>query len=251
MAQILSTYRRYDVVGAHGSEGVCIVFIVGESLLIGGQTVVVSVIGETEYVEVERETSVTGGKFCSIQMLVVGWNCNVGVVLGEIMSVVFGCGVEFLVVVIGLLMYLYVGSSVGGGFVVGDWLLGLIVNLEGDGGVREITSKTICEGENSAKRQKTFEHGTYVFGESSSGQVDKSEPGNSRPEKIVLSLHKFPAVIFPDDDIEERTSRWVDKCMKKFNPYARYNVKHWKNPHAKIFYIKRQKEPGKPKEEIY
>ncbi|GJR01003.1 hypothetical protein Tco_0523987 [Tanacetum coccineum] len=26
--------------------------------------------------------------------------------------------------------------------------------------------------------------------------------GNSRPEKIVLSLHKFPAVIFNDDDIE-------------------------------------------------
>ncbi|GKC71300.1 hypothetical protein Tco_1117183 [Tanacetum coccineum] len=67
----------------------------------------------------------------------------------------------------------------------------------------------------------------------------------------MLSLHKFPAVIFPDDEIEERTSRWVDKCVKKFNPYARYSVEHWKNPHAKIFYIKRQKEPEKPKEEIY
>nr|GEX21773.1 hypothetical protein [Tanacetum cinerariifolium] len=32
--------------------------------------------------------------------------------------------------------------------------------------------------------------------------------GNSRPEKIVLSLYKFPAVIFNDDDIKERTSRW-------------------------------------------
>ncbi|GJW96688.1 hypothetical protein Tco_0178496 [Tanacetum coccineum] len=39
--------------------------------------------------------------------------------------------------------------------------------------------------------------------------------GNSRPEKIELSLHKFP------------------------------------NPHAKIFYIRKQKEPGKPKEESY
>ncbi|GJZ29359.1 hypothetical protein Tco_0574006 [Tanacetum coccineum] len=74
--------------------------------------------------------------------------------------------------------------------------------------------------------------------------------GNSGPEKIVMSLHKFPAVIFPDDDIKERTSRWVDKCVKKFNPYARYNVKHWKNPHAKIFYINKQREPGKPKEII-
>ncbi|GJU88856.1 hypothetical protein Tco_1301279 [Tanacetum coccineum] len=50
--------------------------------------------------------------------------------------------------------------------------------------------------------------------------------GNSGPEKIVLLLHKFPAIIFNDDDIKE-------------------------NPHAKIFYIMKQKEPGKPKEEIY
>ncbi|GKC71301.1 hypothetical protein Tco_1117184 [Tanacetum coccineum] len=35
------------------------------------------------------------------------------------------------------------------------------------------------KGENSAKRQKTSEHGTYVFGESSSGQVNESEPGPS------------------------------------------------------------------------
>ncbi|GKD82132.1 hypothetical protein Tco_1348971 [Tanacetum coccineum] len=75
--------------------------------------------------------------------------------------------------------------------------------------------------------------------------------GSSGPEKIVMSLCKFPVVIFPDDDIEERTSRWVDKCVKKFNPYARYNVEHWKNPHAKIFYIKKQQESRKPKEEIY
>ncbi|GJT83293.1 hypothetical protein Tco_1057635 [Tanacetum coccineum] len=75
--------------------------------------------------------------------------------------------------------------------------------------------------------------------------------GNSGPEKIVLSLHKFLAVIFNDDDIEERTSRWVNKCVRKFNPYARYGVEHWKNPHAKIFYIRKQKEPGKPKEEVY
>ncbi|GJW86759.1 hypothetical protein Tco_0162099 [Tanacetum coccineum] len=63
--------------------------------------------------------------------------------------------------------------------------------------------------------------------------------GSSGPEKIVLSLHKFPAIIFNDVDIEERTSRWVNKCVKKFNPYARYGVEHLKNPHAKIFYIKR------------
>nr|GFA16135.1 hypothetical protein [Tanacetum cinerariifolium] len=61
--------------------------------------------------------------------------------------------------------------------------------------------------------------------------------GNSRPEKIVLSLYKFPIVVFNDNDIKERTSRWLNKCVQKFNPYGRYGVKHWKNPHAKIFYI--------------
>ncbi|GJX54605.1 hypothetical protein Tco_0282974 [Tanacetum coccineum] len=35
--------------------------------------------------------------------------------------------------------------------------------------------------------------------------------GSSGPKKIVLSLHKFPAIIFNDDDIEERTSRWITK----------------------------------------
>nr|GEW38921.1 retrovirus-related Pol polyprotein from transposon TNT 1-94 [Tanacetum cinerariifolium] len=42
----------------------------------------------------------------------------------------------------------------------------------------------------------------------------------------------------------------VNKCVNKFNPYARYGVEHWKNPHAKIFYIRKQKEPGKSKEII-
>ncbi|GJW68992.1 retrovirus-related pol polyprotein from transposon TNT 1-94 [Tanacetum coccineum] len=44
---------------------------------------------------------------------------------------------------------------------------------------------------------------------------------------------------------------WVNKYVKKFNPYARYGVEHWKNPLEKIFYIRKQKEPGKPKEVIY
>ncbi|GKE26653.1 hypothetical protein Tco_1442037, partial [Tanacetum coccineum] len=40
------------------------------------------------------------------------------------------------------------------------------------------------ERENSAKRLKTSEHGTYVFGESSSGQVNESEPGPSTSELV-------------------------------------------------------------------
>ncbi|GKB94419.1 hypothetical protein Tco_0980556, partial [Tanacetum coccineum] len=40
--------------------------------------------------------------------------------------------------------------------------------------------------------------------------------GSSGPEKIVLSLHKFPAIIFNDDDIEERTSRWIIQVIKTY-----------------------------------
>ncbi|GJX09810.1 hypothetical protein Tco_0199669 [Tanacetum coccineum] len=32
--------------------------------------------------------------------------------------------------------------------------------------------------------------------------------GKSGPKKYTLSLHKYPAVLFPEDDIEERISRW-------------------------------------------
>ncbi|GJX26094.1 hypothetical protein Tco_0232390 [Tanacetum coccineum] len=42
-----------------------------------------------------------------------------------------------------------------------------------------------------------------------------------------------------------------DLFSKRSNTYAQYSVEHWKNPHAKIFYIRKQKKPGKPKEEIY
>ncbi|GKB25857.1 hypothetical protein Tco_0865258 [Tanacetum coccineum] len=80
---------------------------------------------------------------------------------------------------------------------------------------------------------------------------DVKKKGSKGPDMIVMSLHKFLVVRFLDDEIKERTSRWVNKCLKKFNPYARYNVEHWKNPQARIFYIKRQQEPRKPKEEIY
>nr|GEW62316.1 hypothetical protein [Tanacetum cinerariifolium] len=101
-------------------------------------------------------------------------------------------------------------------------------------------------GENDAKKQKTSMHRTYVSRESSSDQVNESESdpsnvmptlvvqscqrdpkalalslvnqdllylkkGSSGPEKIVMSLHKFPEVIFFDDDIEERTSKWIIK----------------------------------------
>ncbi|GJV35309.1 hypothetical protein Tco_1407786 [Tanacetum coccineum] len=53
---------------------------------------------------------------------------------------------------------------------------------------------------------------------------------------------------FLKSDIVWEKRKWVNKYVKKFNPYDRYDVEHWKNPHAKIFYIRKQKEPRKPKE---
>ncbi|GKA86130.1 hypothetical protein Tco_0807841 [Tanacetum coccineum] len=102
------------------------------------------------------------------------------------------------------------------------------------------------EGENSNKMAE--EHRVEAFKAVNEIQESQHCPliesnllylkkGNSGPEKIVLSLHKFPAIVFNDDDIEEQTFRLVNKCIKKFNPYARYGVENWKNPHAKIFYI--------------
>ncbi|GKD17787.1 hypothetical protein Tco_1206945 [Tanacetum coccineum] len=65
--------------------------------------------------------------------------------------------------------------------------------------------------------------------------------GNSGSKKYTLSLRKFSALLFPDDDIEEQTSRGVDKRLKKFNVHARYNVEHYKNMWEKQDHIRRQK----------
>ncbi|GKB03264.1 hypothetical protein Tco_0831353 [Tanacetum coccineum] len=77
--------------------------------------------------------------------------------------------------------------------------------------------------------------------------------GSSRPEKIVLSLHKFPAIIFNDDDIEERTSRWIHKfCdatlnkvlegLKSYNNDVKYGYVQREFTNDEIEYLKLFKE---------
>ncbi|GJU30660.1 hypothetical protein Tco_1174249 [Tanacetum coccineum] len=129
------------------------------------------------------------------------------------------------------------------------------------------------KGENSAKRQKTSEYEAYISGGDMMIQISTKQVSQDIIEEVSLTIdeaklrkmademlrqrctsgdkHQFLTVIFNDDDIVERTSRWVNKFVRKFNPYARYGVEHWKNPHGNIFYIRKQKEPGKPKEEVY
>ncbi|GKE23636.1 hypothetical protein Tco_1435148 [Tanacetum coccineum] len=141
-------------------------------------------------------------------------------------------------------------------------------------------------GENRAKWQKTSEYEAYVSGESSSGQSYASDddeiPMKQMSQDIIeevsltndeAKLKKMVDEMLRQryDDIEripeapplslinqdllylKKGSSGPEKiiCVKKFNPYARYGVEHWKNPHAKIFYIRKQKEPGKPKKVIY
>ncbi|GKC90123.1 hypothetical protein Tco_1150772, partial [Tanacetum coccineum] len=105
------------------------------------------------------------------------------------------------------------------------------------------------EGESSANRQKTSEYDTYLIGEIDEAQLQKDvndmlrqrcnlgeeyrcqrDPkallmtslnqdlfylkyGNPGPKKYTLSLHKYPAIPFRDDDIEEQTSRWIFKSL--------------------------------------
>ncbi|GKC22022.1 hypothetical protein Tco_1024172 [Tanacetum coccineum] len=44
------------------------------------------------------------------------------------------------------------------------------------------------------------------------------------PEKIALSLHKFPTIRFPDNDIEERTSRWQEPGNPKEEVYSNSKI---------------------------
>nr|GEZ69076.1 hypothetical protein [Tanacetum cinerariifolium] len=81
--------------------------------------------------------------------------------------------------------------------------------------------------------------------------VDQMQNYLKRLKKYTLSLHKFPVVPFPDDDMEGRTLRWVDKPLKKLNVYARYSVEHWKNMWAKQDHIKRQKQLRDNPHEVY
>nr|GEY84612.1 MAK10-like protein [Tanacetum cinerariifolium] len=51
--------------------------------------------------------------------------------------------------------------------------------------------------------------------------------------------------------MEERTSRWVDKRIKKFNVYERYSVGHWKNMWEKQDHIRRKKQLKNNPHEVY
>nr|GEY09272.1 hypothetical protein [Tanacetum cinerariifolium] len=75
-----------------------------------------------------------------------------------------------------------------------------------------------------------------------------------KPKEEVYSNSKIVQFIKSKGDEHQYHIDQIQNFLKNdinFSPYARYSIEHWKNPHAKIFYIKRQKELRKPKEEVY
>nr|GEW40820.1 integrase, catalytic region, zinc finger, CCHC-type, peptidase aspartic, catalytic [Tanacetum cinerariifolium] len=95
-------------------------------------------------------------------------------------------------------------------------------------------------------------------------RLEISEQVNDAIANHVAITSCRPSVVCPRDQEDphddahpegensaKRTFKCIEKCVKRFNPYARYVVEYWKNPHAMIFYIKKQQASKKPKEEIY
>nr|GEV90416.1 hypothetical protein [Tanacetum cinerariifolium] len=106
------------------------------------------------------------------------------------------------------------------------------------------------EGGNSAKRQKTFEQGTYSVSESSSKQVMEQEPN---PSCLCTQeqLDEFDALM----DGEEHQSH-VDQMQKYLKndilwESIKESVEQWKNMWAKKFHIRRQKEQKENPERLY
>nr|GFB29031.1 hypothetical protein [Tanacetum cinerariifolium] len=127
----------------------------------------------------------------------------------------------------------------------------------------------------SAKRQKTSEYETYVSGESSPGQDNEQEKGPSTLEKLKKIAdemlrqrctsgdeHQYHIDqmknFLKNDIVWESPLSLINQdllYLKKGNSGPEKIVlslhKFLANSHAKIFYIRKQKEPRKPKEVIY
>nr|GEY66585.1 hypothetical protein [Tanacetum cinerariifolium] len=111
---------------------------------------------------------------------------------------------------------------------------------------------------NRNKRQKTSEYEAYVSGESSSGQNNEQEQDDDEiptkqvsqdiMEEVSLNVDEAKLKKIVDEMLRQRCTSG-DERQYHIDQMKNFLKKHWKNPHAKIFYIRKQKEPRKPKEE--
>nr|GEV45021.1 hypothetical protein [Tanacetum cinerariifolium] len=108
------------------------------------------------------------------------------------------------------------------------------------------------DGENSAKRQKMFEHETYVFGELSFSQANESKSGPSTSvNQEQLDGFNFWTDSYVNDDDVIPTKKVSQELVEEMSQTVDEAKLCKKNPYENIFYFKRQKEQGKPKEEVY
>ncbi|GKC46801.1 hypothetical protein Tco_1064523 [Tanacetum coccineum] len=144
------------------------------------------------------------------------------------------------------------------------------------------------EGESSAKRQKTYEFGTYTAGidddevpikevspellvevseremtsdgEEHQYHLDQMESymknqnvWESREEDLTMHILKKPAPVYLSCARNPKIPRMslVKKAIKRFNLYARYDVDHWKSPWAQQDHIRRQMKKRDNPDEIY
>ncbi|GJQ90816.1 hypothetical protein Tco_0001955 [Tanacetum coccineum] len=129
------------------------------------------------------------------------------------------------------------------------------------------------EGENSVKRQNTSEYEAYVSGESSFGQLFQEEQAPSTSDDDEIPTKQVSQDIMEEVSLtidEAKLRKMVDEMLRQrctSGDEHQYHIDQMKNflksdivwesrkeilnPHAKIFYIRKQKEPGKPKEEVY
>ncbi|GJS74362.1 hypothetical protein Tco_0707203 [Tanacetum coccineum] len=69
--------------------------------------------------------------------------------------------------------------------------------------------------------------------------VPTEEYDNSGPKKYILSLHKYPEVPFFDNDIKERTLRWiiVSRANGKIDPITEPDYKYLNKNDIKDLYL--------------
>ncbi|GJU85140.1 hypothetical protein Tco_1292686, partial [Tanacetum coccineum] len=73
--------------------------------------------------------------------------------------------------------------------------------------------------------------------------------GNTKEKRYVLSLYKIHAILFPEEDLEEKINRWVKKVFKTFNEEARLSIQHWKDSwHTRMYKIRYIKVRGDTEE---
>ncbi|GJQ93951.1 hypothetical protein Tco_0005090 [Tanacetum coccineum] len=74
-------------------------------------------------------------------------------------------------------------------------------------------------------------------------------PHPRKTTPLVQSYQRDPEA--PALSLINQDLLYLKKGSSGLEKIVLYGVEHWKNPHAKIFYIRKQKEPEKPKEEVY